>query len=183
MHTEIWKPGENNDLDSLFESLRQVQYNDKSHALASNYSKTAFEECVALSITFHNNLPIVAGSILNRDCWPTQAFRILNRFWKIKEHRLNILDRTNGLDALCQTVLVHTDFAYKNLNAKLVFMSRQYENWQKFTQRIIKKKTNLDFKYDSERYLTCSNHQDESCWQFILYNGDESLTHKWVTKS
>jgi hypothetical protein len=182
MHTEIWRPGENSDLDSLFETLRHKQHSDTSHVLYENYNKKSFEECAALSITFYNDVPVVAGSILKRDCWPNNVYRILNRFWKIPEHRIKFLDRKNGLDALCQTVKSHTTYALKNLNAELVFMSRQYGNWQKFTQKIIQEKTGINFEYNSNRYLTCSNCQDESCWQFILYHGSENLTQEWLTK-
>ena len=182
MKTEIWIPGTNNYLDKLFEDLRKIQNSDTSHPLHKNYDIQSFKECSALSITFLNHQPVVAGSILQRNCWPTGAFRVLNRFWKIKEHRLSNLNRSNGLDIFCSTVESHVIYAEKHLGAKLVFMSRQSDKWQKFIKAIINKKVKLSFSYDNFSYLTCENQHDQSCWQKIIYKGNEDLLQNWQRK-
>ena len=182
MYTKIWIPGTDTELDRLFEELRQHQHSDTAHPLHKNYAGEAFKECSALSITFENDKPIVLGSILTRQCWPKNAYRILNRFWKVHEHRLPHLDRHHGMDIFSNTVEAHVVYAAKELNAELVFMSRQHENWQAFSTKILKQKVGIEFKYNSYKYLTSDNPQDDSCWQRIVYHGKEELLNQWSYK-
>ena len=37
----------------------------------------------------------------------------------------------------------------------------------------------LMFKTDNYKYLTCPNEYDSTCWQKIIYYGDESLLTQW----
>jgi hypothetical protein len=182
MYIKIWKPGEDLELDQLFEVLRIQQHSDTSHPLYRNYRKDAFKECSALSITFDNDQPIVVGSILTRNCWPKNAYRIVNRFWKVHEHRLPHLDRNHGMTVFGKTVEAHVNYAEQELNAELVFISRQHDNWQGFTKKILATKLCLEFKYNDSRYLTCENEHDETCWQKILYRGNEDLLTDWKNK-
>jgi hypothetical protein len=182
MYTEIWIPGTDAELDKLFEQLRIQQHTDTSHPLYRNYAAEAFKECSALSITFDNAMPIVVGSILARPCWPKNAYRILNRFWKVHEHRLPHLDRNHGMSVFSKTVEAHANYAEKDLNADLVFISRQHDNWQSFTKKILTEKVNVEFKYNDNKYLTCSNEDDDTCWQKILYRGNEDLLTDWKNK-
>ena len=182
MNTEIWVPGANTKLDNLFDSLRSQQYLDTTHPLHKNYAAEAFEECSALSITFDNDQPIVVGSILARSCWPKNAYRIVNRFWKVHEHRLPHLDRRHGMTVFSKTVEAHVNYAEQQLGAEMTFISREYNNWQGFTQKILAAKVGLEFKYNDRKYLTCGNEHDDTCWQKILYRGKEDLLTDWKTK-
>ena len=182
MHVKIWIQGTDPTLDSLFEELRVQQHSDISHPLYKNYSAKAFEECSALSITFDNDQPIVVGSILTRSCWPKNAYRIVNRFWKVHEHRLPHLDRNHGMTVFSKTVEAHVNYAEQQLNAEMVFISRQYNNWQAFTKKILTEKVGIEFKYNDHKYLTCGNEQDDTCWQKILYRGNEDLLTDWKNK-
>ena len=179
MYTEIWVPGTDTELDRLFEELRVQQHNDTAHPLHKNYAAEAFKECSALSITFENDKPIVLGSILTRQCWPKNAYRILNRFWKVHEHRLPQLDRNHGMAVFSKTVEAHVNYAEQELNADLVFISRQHDNWQAFTKRILIQKVDIEFKYNDYKYLTCGNEHDGTCWQKIVYRGNEDLLTQW----
>lgn len=179
MYTEIWIPGTDAELDELFEQLRIQQHSDTVHPLHKNYSAEAFKECSVLSITFDNNQPVVVSSILARSCWPKNAYRILNRFWKVHEHRLTALDRSAKATALSETVKAHVEYSENILKADLVFMSRQYNNWQNLAAYYLKEKTGIEFKYDDYRYLVCDNSKDQTCWQKIAYNGNEHLLTQW----
>jgi hypothetical protein len=182
MYTEIWIPGTDAELDKLFEQLRTQQHSDTAHPLYRNYIAEAFKECSALSITFENDKPIVVSSILARDCWPKNTYRILNRFWKVHEHRLPHLDRNHGMTVFSKTVRTQLNYAEKELGADLIFMSRQHDNWQKFTKKILTEKVGIEFKYNDHKYLTCGNEQDDTCWQKILYRGNETLLTDWKNK-
>lgn len=179
MRTETWIPGTNSELDQLFESLRQEQYNDHSHALWKNYSSDAFAECDAVSINFVNNKPFFCSGILKRDCWPANTYRILNRLWK-PAPRLQILRRISpGLGSM-----IHSQLAWlkANTNHKLAFISRETDNWQEFTLDNFRTHFDLDFKMDHHKYLTCSNEHDDSCWQKIIYDGNTELLNEWKRK-
>jgi len=179
MYTEIWVPGTDAELDSLFEQLRVQQYNDTAHPLHKNYAAETFKECSVLSITFDNDQPVVVSSILARSCWPKNVYRILNRFWKVYEHRLTALDRSAKATALSETTKAHVEYVENTLKADLVFMSRQYDHWQNLAVYYLKEKTGIEFKYDDYRYLVCDNSQDQTCWQRIAYKGNEQLLTQW----
>jgi hypothetical protein len=81
-----------------------------------------------------------------------------------------------------KTVEAHVNYAEQQLNAEIVFISRQYNNWQAFTKKILTEKVGIEFKYNDHKYLTCGNEQDDTCWQKILYRGNETLLTDWKNK-
>jgi len=181
MYTKFWIPGTDSELDDLFEILRQKHYNDESHRLHNNYSREAFVEVSFLSITFENREPIMVSSILHRDCWPDRAYRICNRTWKVKEHRLEQASVLGPSPAFAEMVTSHVDYMRQNIDHSLLFISRQTNNWQRFGARSFEK-YNLDFKYDEYKYLTCNNENDDDCWQYIMYVGNDSILPEWKRK-
>jgi hypothetical protein len=62
--------------------------------------------------------------------------------------------------------------------AELVFMSRKNKNWQDLVLKSLAP-TGLPYKIDEYKYLTCNNFDDEDCWQYIMYLGDESKLEQW----
>lgn len=181
MYTRFWIPGTNSELDDLFEILRQKHYNDESHRLHNNYSRESFDEVSVLSISYENDEPIMVSSILHRDCFPDRAYRICNRTWKVKEHRLEQASTTGPSPIFAEMVLSHVDYVKQNLDYSLLFISRQTNNWQRFGVRSFKK-YNVDFSYDNYKYLTCNDKDCESCWQYIMYIGDDSVLENWERK-
>lgn len=180
MRCETWIPGSNQELDKLFDHLRQKRYENRDHPLWKNYSESAFSNCVILSIAFDNNdNPEFCGSALTRSCWPATAYRIVNRVWKINpEHGLvNQLKPSGGL-------MMHSQINWlkENTDCNLIFISREGPSWQKFTIDQCKKNFNLEFKTDSYKYCTCLTPNDESCWQHIIYQGEESVLVNWNRK-
>jgi hypothetical protein len=94
----------------------------------------------------------------------------------------SILDKRNGMIMFGNVIEAQLNYCYQHLNAELVFMSRQYNNWQKFAQDILMKHINILFEYDSQSYLTCNNINDDTCWQKIMYHGNQSLLKDWRNK-
>jgi hypothetical protein len=178
MHTETWVPNTNPQLDSLFEELRSKQHSDTSHPLYHNYAKDNFVDVLALSILFDDdNEPLSVGSILQRDCWPSKACRILNRFWKVNDKRLKVLSRVTP--AVSEMIRSQHEYVKQNTDFELVFMSRQYDNWQKFTVHSLSKHYGLEFNYDHYKYLTWTDESQETSWQNIIYSGNEKLLEQW----
>ena len=183
MYTKTWVPNTDSELDELFETLRAEQFADTSHPLYMNYSAAAFTEAVALSITFSaSGKPLLVGSIQNRECWPSNIYRILTRFWKVQDVRLDIVDRTTGMFIFAELVTAQLKYAFDILKADLIFMSRESNKWQKFVANDLQKTTELIFSHDEYRYKTCDTCGDESCWQYILYYGDPTKLSLWEKK-
>lgn len=176
MKTITWVPGTNTDLDKLFDELRERHYQDHSHRLWKNYAREAFAEVAALTIYFDNdNVPEVCSSVTRRACWPDTAYRIHNRVWKCnnKKEFLRKVSPSMGYSARSQI-----DWLAANTDCKLYFISRQTDNWQSWMAEHFKD-YEIDFKFDNYKYLTCPNECDETCWQHIVYNGDEELLNLW----
>jgi hypothetical protein len=177
MNTVTWKPGTDPKLDLLFDELRETHYQNKSHRLWKNYHRDAFKEVSALTISFdENNVPEMCSSILIRDCWPNGAVRVLNRLWK-SNNKINYpRTMTSGWGLSAQSQF---EWMKENLDYKLCFISRQSNNWQEFTKQEFARQFQIYWNFDNYRYLTCRNEDDESCWQHILYLGDESILDNW----
>ena len=180
IQTKIWVPRTDPYLDSLFEEYRVLQYNDHSHHLHHNYSEQAFTEPCRFSITFDNDIPVIFSSILSRACWPDKAYRIGTRTWKANSYRVKTLTRVTP--AFSDMISSQVQYVKANLEYSLIFASRHSNHWQKFTTDSFKLYDNLEFKYNTRRYLTCDNCEDDTCWQRIIYLGDDSYLQNWKSK-
>ena len=177
MRTETWAKGTSSKLDKLFDDLREQQYQNREHRLWKNYSKESFDSAVALTICFNDNEePEMCSSIASRDCWPNNSFRILNRLWKHsnKISYPRVMSNSFGYTARSQV-----DWLQNNTNCKLYFISRQTDNWEEWCIKNFRNRFELMFKTDNYKYLTCPNEYDGTCWQKIIYYGDESLLTQW----
>ena len=179
MHCETWVPGSNTELDTLFDKLREQQYRNTEHPLWKNYSKSSFNDCTILSIAFGSSGdPEFCSSVTQRECWPEHAYRILNRVWKINPipGPIRKIKPSAG-------VMLHSqiDWLKQHTDCKLVFLSREGPTWQKFTIDQYKN-FNLEFKTDTYKYRTCATPNGQSCWQHIIYQGDDSVLENWDRK-
>lgn len=179
MRTITWEPGSNPDMDRLFDKLRQQHYEDHSHRLWQNYSKEAFKDVAALTIYFdENDVPEVCSSTMWRDCWPEGVYRIHNRVWKCnnKKQFLRKVSPSMGYSARSQI-----DWLKANTDCKLYFISRQTSNWDEWMIKHFKE-YDIHFETDNYMYLTCPNECDDTCWQYIIYNGNTALLEHWKHK-
>lgn len=180
METVTWEPGTNKTLDRLFDTLRRQQYQDRNHRLWKNYSRENFSFSVALTICFNDSGdPEMCSTIAGRECWPTGVFRILNRLWK---HSNKIVYPRVMSPSFAESAKSQISWLEKNVDLKLHFISRQTDNWEKW---VIDNFSiyNLSFKTDNYKYLTCPNECDETCWQKIIYNGDDQLLEQWKRRT
>lgn len=181
MKAITWSPGENIELDQLFDSLREQQYQNREHRLWKNYSKDSFEFAVALTICFNDNGdPEMCSSIASRDCWPDGAYRILNRLWK---HSNKISYPRVMSESFGQTTQSQIEWLQANRDYQLYFISRQTDNWEEWCIKNFQKQFNLTFETDNYKYLTCPNECDDTCWQKIIYNGNKQLLSQWKRKT
>lgn len=179
MYTTTWIPGTNAELDNLFEQLRQVQHQDRTHKLWNNYSESAFKNCSAFSINFVDNEPFFCSSIIKKSCWPDDTYRILNRLWKPAVRTSSIKRLSPGLGSMLHSQL---EWLSSNTEYKLAFVSRDSDHWQKFFLDNFSTYFNLEFKMNNHKYLTCEHENESVCWQKIIYYGDESVLEYWKSK-
>lgn len=177
---DTWVKGENLRLDDLFEKLReqQTQNGDK---LSSNYSSENFKNCLAYSICFDNDIPVMCATIARKSCWPEKTYRILNRLWKPNDQRIRFprqMSKSFGEVAISQI-----NWIKNNLDYDCIFISRETSNWQNFVISEFDRQFNIKWKANSHKYLTCDNENCESCWQNIIYMGDDETLNSWKHKT
>jgi len=182
MKAITWKPGTDSDLDSLFDSLREVQYQDKSHRLSENYSKDFYKFTKAFTIVYDDKgNPEMCSSISSRDCWPRGVYRILSRLWKVNHLRKSgapgTMSQSFGLTATSQIEWLNNNTKYK-----LAFISRETSNWEKWVSRQFQEGYNINFKIPTGKFLTCPNECDDTCWQKIIYIGSDNVLKKWKSR-
>lgn len=181
MRTVTWAPGSDLEMDQLFDQLREQQYSDRGHRLWKNYSKDSFNFAVALTICFNDDgEPEMCSSIASRDCWPINAYRILNRLWK---HSNKIKFPRIMSPSFAESAKSQIEWLAHNTNCELYFISRQTDNWEEWVIKNFQKVYGVDFKTDNYKYLTCPNECDETCWQKIIYNGNDQLLTQWKQKT
>jgi hypothetical protein len=180
MYTETWIPGTRPELDSLFDTLRAEQYNRQELPLWRNYHKDAFLECSALSITFSDGEPFFCASILNRACWPKKAYRVMNRLWKIKLLESPAIGYTpESINLLNSQVAWLKD----NTDCELYFMSKEASyRWARWSVKRLHEQYGVDFKTQPYQYLTCENLFDDSCWQHMIYVGNDKILDNWTKR-
>lgn len=180
METKTWTPGSNPVLDSLFDELRERQYQNRTHHLWKNYSKQSFENVAALTICYDTRgIPELCSSILERPCWPKGAFRILNRLWK----NSNKIPYPKVMSAsFAESVRSQISWLKENTDCNLYFISRQSDNWEDWVIKNFSQSYNLEFYKTPYKYLTCPNECDDTCWQKIIYNGDNLILEQWQRK-
>lgn len=179
MKVITWAPGTNTVLDNLFDRLREEQYKDQGHRLWMNYRKESFDFSVALTICFDNNgNPEMCSSIASRDCWPAGAYRILNRLWKVQDTRKpgapGTMSPSFGYSAVSQIEWLNT-----NTDHKLYFISRETDSWERWVAKQFNQGFNLNLKIGQGRFLTCPNECDDTCWQRMIYSGDDTILEQW----
>lgn len=163
-------------LDNLYESLR-IKHSSTNHRLRKNYSEEHVREVTAKSIYWGlDGEPKIVCSILTRPCWPNNVYRILNRLWKTELNTGDVFDIDIGFGRLIES---QVDWCLEN-GAHGVFMSRQSNaDWKSWALPIFVKQTGINFSSPDNKFLTCSNESDKTCWQQILYYGDLHLLNTW----
>lgn len=177
MKTYTWAPGTNSELDEIFEIARQARFEDQTHRYWKNYGEDSFKFAVALTICFGDDgVPEMLSSIANRECWPKQAYRILNRLWK---HSNKIAYPRVMSPSFAETAKSQIKWLDEHTDCGLYFISRQTDNWEDWVIKNFDDVYGIKFKKDNYKYLTCPNECDDTCWQRIIYSGNSELLKAW----
>lgn len=180
MKTVTWTAGTNKELDDIFDYQRKLQFND-THRLAKNYSAKMYDFSIALTIAFdHNENPVICSSIASRSCWPKGAYRVMNRLWKTKENRIK--HSTFVSDAMIGNLKSQIEWLNQNTNHQLYFISREKDGWRDWSINKLYEQFGITFKKADGKYLTCPDETHESCWQYIIYQGNDEILTDWKSK-
>ncbi len=177
MYVKTWTPGSNNELDELFDNLREEQFNNKNDKLYKNYSVENFNNSLANSICFIDNVPLMCATIAYKSCWPNNTYRILNRLWKPNNCRITFPKQMSS--SFGEIAINQIDWIKNNLDYQCIFISRQTNHWRNFVISEFKRQYNLTWKTDNYKYLTCENENCPTCWQNIIYLGNNKILKKW----
>jgi hypothetical protein len=164
-------------LDEVYETLRKQHCAKPEFRLNKNYGQEHVKEVSAKTIYWNDSgEPEIVCSILIRPCWPANTYRILNRLWKV----VPLTDPTFAISSGFSKIIQNQISWCTSNNAVGVFMSRQGPgNWQKWANEILSKQTNINFYLPDNKFLTCDNTQDDSCWQKIIFHGDTTVLNTW----
>lgn len=179
IYARTWIPGQDQELDTLFEKLRSDIYQKQEYTLWANYSEKNFQHCKALTISFDNDKPLFCSSILGKTPWhkwPDNVYRVMNRYWRVGGDHSFLKRVSEGSGIMVQNQL---NWLKENTDWKLAFISRQTDNWQDFAIDSFKNYFDIDFKMDNYSYCTCETPNDDSCWQKIIYIGDSTVLETW----
>jgi hypothetical protein len=177
MKSVTWKPGTIKELDDEFDHLRSIQYSNKNHRLWENYDSAHFKDAVALTLCWNDEgVAEICSSIASRKCCPKNTYRILNRLWK---HSNKVKFPKIMSPSFANVAASQISWLQQNTDCQLYFISRQTENWEDWTIKNFEEIYNLSFKTDNYKYLTCSLETEPTCWQKIIFNGDESVLRSW----
>lgn len=180
MRVETWKPGTNKDLDSLFDTYRQMQANSE-HRLSKNYSEDFYKFTIAHTIAFNREgQPEICSSIASRSCWPDKVYRVMNRLWKTQNYRVK--HSTFISQAMVGNLISQVKWLEQNTDFKLYFISREKDGWRDWSIKKFRSQFALEFKKAEGKYLTCPNELDDSCWQYIIFQGDAIVLNDWKHK-
>ncbi len=175
--TVTWKPGTNKELDDIFDRERSIQF-QSDHRLAKNYSDDFYKFSVAFTIAFNDQQePEICSSIARRACWPLGVYRIMNRLWKTENHR--VAHSKFISEAMAGNARSQIDWLKNNADCKLLFISREKSNWMQWVSDKFLSQYDIKFEIAKNKYLTCPNELDSSCWQNIIYIGDHTYLDHW----
>lgn len=179
-HAITWIPGSCEELDAQFHEYREMRFNDHSHRLWENYSAESFNDAIALTMYLQDNVPILFSSICKKDCWPNNVFRVLNRMWKPQHAQVSKLKRISV--SVGESIKSQLQWINTHYTDPLMFCSRQTFNWEQWTIELLASQFGVYFETDKYLYLTCSNTECNTCWQKIIFTGNESLLLLWNRK-
>lgn len=164
-------------LDEIYEDLRKKHYLKIGHRLYKNYGPDHINQVSAKTIYWgHSGEPEIVCSILQRPCWPDNTFRILNRLWKPNILSGPIFEISEGFAKILEDQISWCELR----KATGMFMSREGDGkWQKWAGEKLSKMTGLNFYMPYDKFLTCNNESDDSCWQRIIYYGDMGNIKTW----
>ena len=139
-----------------------------------NYRDFNFKQCLAISTEEIDGQLVGISSVMNRDIWPQNFYRILNRHFILPEHRTGY--KRDGVAARTLHIIKQqTKIAFKN-KAECVFVSiHSYRpRWSRYFADYLTQNTQHEWKSE-DLVLITNNPKTKSNYQHIIYSGDTNF--------
>jgi hypothetical protein len=101
----------------------------------------------------------------------------MNRTWKLGNDREPVLRHVT--DEMAYTIKSQLTWLHENQDFDLAFISRETSSWKNWFVRDMLDKHGVEFKTSDNRYITCDNKFKQTCWQYIVYQGNDKVLEKW----
>jgi len=139
-----------------------------------NYRDFNFKQCLAISIEEIDGHLVGVSSIMNRDIWPQNFYRILNRHFILPKFRTGYKRDGVALRTL-HIIKQQAHVAFKN-NADCVFISiHSYRpRWSRYFANYLTKNTEYVWKSE-DLVLIAKDSKKKSNYQHIIYSGDTNF--------
>jgi len=136
-----------------------------------NYRDFNFKQCLAISTEEVGGQLVGVSSVMNRDIWPQDFYRILNRHFILPDYRTGY-KRDGVADRTLHIIKQQTKIALKN-KAKCVFVSiHSYRpRWSKYFAEYLTRNTQYLWKSE-DLVLIANDSKKKSNYQHVIYSGD-----------
>ena len=151
----------------LNEFSKELYYKD-DHRLVKNYTFLDFDDFDVVSVWKRNNKIVGFATAYNRDFYPTNSIRILNRFYHDKSYsRIKFtreLLRPSTFHCVQQQLLLVAKLGYSE-----AFISREMRAVKFFSKFIeaLNDRSTHKWEYNQGPFLVSPNASDEKSWQSI----------------
>ena len=139
-----------------------------------NYRDFNFKQCLAISTEEIDGQLVGVSSVMNRDIWPQNFYRILNRHFILPEYRTEY-KRDGVADSTLHIIKQQAKIALKN-KAECVFVSiHSYRpRWSRYFADYLTQNTQYEWKSE-DLVLITNNPKTKSNYQHIIYSGDTNF--------
>ncbi len=136
-----------------------------------NYRDFNFKKCLALSTEEIDGQLVGVSSIMNRNIWPQDFYRILNRHFILPKYRTGY-KRDGVADRTLDIIKQQSRLAIKN-KAECVFISiHSYRpRWSRYFADYLTDKTQCAWKSE-DLVLIANDSEYKNNYQHIIYTGD-----------
>jgi len=136
-----------------------------------NYRDFDFNQCLAISTEEIDNQLIGVSSVMHRNIWPQDFYRILNRHFILPEYRTGY--KRDGVAGRTLEIIKQQTQVAKKHNSKCFFVSiHSYRpRWSEYFANYLT--DNTQYKWKSEDLVLITNNPNKrSNIQHIIYSGD-----------
>ena len=138
-----------------------------------NYRNFNFKQCLAVSTEEINGKLVGVSSVMNRDIWPSNYYRILNRHFILPEYRTGYY--RNKVAERTIKIIKQQCMVARHHGAECMFVSiHSYRpRWTKFFAKLLNETTSYKWSHE-DLVLVTNNPKTKQNYQPVIYTGDDN---------
>ena len=138
-----------------------------------NYDNFSLKDTIAVTLIQNKNTIIGMSTIMERDFWPNNYYRVLSRYFIDPKHRAkhqkNLVFYNRSLEMIKQQISFLQENKFK---IKTCFLSmHSYKPRRARSTRDLLNKTTL-CNWKNEDFMKVANGKSKACYQHIIYTGE-----------